>query len=154
MCTFCTNVYEWYLPTARMLLCQVLQVGYGSVRDFLNSFNAITCGVVVLPCCRVVVLSCCRVAVLPCCRVDNCCFGQSMSPIVGGVVATTATATVHLVMLDRRSMQIHSPTLLFCQSYFVSQALLAASSMLSALKVGVTFVIDVVIVFFLLLLPV
>ena len=50
-CTMCMNgVVHVHLPTVRMLLCQVLQVDYGPVRGFLNSFNAVTCGVVVLSC--------------------------------------------------------------------------------------------------------
>ena len=82
MCT------KWYLPTV-IECCSVryYKVGHGSVRDFLNSFNAVTCGVVVLS---------------YCCRVDNCCFGQSMSLIVGGVVATTTTTTL---VVARRSFK-------------------------------------------------
>jgi len=50
-CTMCMNgVVHVHLPTVRMLLCQVLQVDCGPVRGFLNSFNAVTCGVVVLSC--------------------------------------------------------------------------------------------------------
>ena len=57
-CTMCMNGVVHVLTDGRMLLCQVLQVDYGPVRGFLNSFNAVT----------FVGSSFCRV-----CRVDNCC---------------------------------------------------------------------------------
>ena len=65
-----------YLPcvrngTYRRLECfsvRYYKVDHGSVRGFLNSFNAVTCGVVVLSICRFVDLSFCRFVVLTFCR--------------------------------------------------------------------------------------
>ena len=105
VCSRRGEVVVLYLPcvrngTYRRLECfsvRYYKVDHGSVRGFLNSSNAVTCGVVVLSICRFVDLSCVV------CRVDKCCFGRCL--LLCGVVAnyvlpTTPTCTT--VVLARR----------------------------------------------------
>ena len=102
ICSRRGEVVVLYLPcvrngTYRRLECfsvRYYKVDHGSVRGFLNSFNAVTCGVVVLSCCRFVVLA----------NVDKYCFGQSCLLLYVGslLLRTTADTTCTTVVLARR----------------------------------------------------
>ena len=127
ICSRRGEVVVLYLPcvrngTYRRLECfsvRYYKVGHGSVRGFLNSSNAVTCGVLVLSICRFVDLSFCRFVVLSCRFVILSCVVLTnvvtMSFIICGVAATTYYCWYYMYncRVGSSSIQIHSPASLF-----------------------------------------